>query len=227
MSLHHPLSLGSLLNGALNAVDRWQGCQALLAGPGLPLSQIWVLRGCWVDPPELTAPWLPQGWGWETHQLVPVFIWGKKGSDDGDLMSILETPLLSSLWRTGASGRTQWSAGPPPSLCGLKRELQQPPSTCCPPSSPTPLKGSISPSTCPASQEAEAGRGSYCRAGPAHREHRNLPGPRLLPTCLPASSSPRALSVGTSFLSHLPSRDLWQVASTSIKLSLMYMIWGW
>ena len=58
-----PLSLGSLLNGALDATSRWPGSHALLAGPGPshPQSQVWTLGGCWVDPPELTAPWFTQG----------------------------------------------------------------------------------------------------------------------------------------------------------------------
>ena len=63
VSLRPPLSLGSLLNGALDATNRCLGSHALLAGLSLshPLSQVRMPGRCWVDPPELTELWFTQG----------------------------------------------------------------------------------------------------------------------------------------------------------------------
>ena len=86
--------------------------------------------------------------------------------------------------------------------------------------------------TCTASQEAEPRRGSYRRARPGCRELRKSwdPGYRL-----PASSSPRVLSVDNPFPQDGGNQDTsllstyylgtLQVASISVSLSNTYVLW--
>ena len=92
--------------------------------------------------------------------------------------------------------------------------------------------------TCPASQEPEPRKGSYSRARPGSSELRKFWDPGF---CLPASSSPghssspRALSVDTSFPPDGGNQDTsllstyylgtLQVASISVSLSNTCMLW--
>ena len=86
--------------------------------------------------------------------------------------------------------------------------------------------------TCPASQEPEPRKGSYSRARPGSSELRKFWDPGF---CLPASSSPRALSVDTSFPPDGGNQDTsllstyylgtLQVASISVNLSNTCMLW--
>ena len=60
MSLHLSLFLESLVNGALDVTAGRRGLVGR-ASPSHPVSHVRVLRGCWVDHPELTALWFTQG----------------------------------------------------------------------------------------------------------------------------------------------------------------------